>query len=363
MAGTITRIGLRTIFGAVFFVVNRKQREIVLFGNAFGFFDNSKYLFLRAVKSKSDNCFWVAKSSAEYRHVSDKGLPVVQMYSWQWFVAVTKAKAVFVTHGIPDVAPSLCRRTTVINLWHGYPMKKMGYDSRIDARRVARRKMFFLDDVYSKWDYMLAANETSRRWLMSATHLPINRFIVSGQPRNSGLSEGRIFSDVVLYMPTFRDDGRMDHIKDMVDEWDNIHAHTGLRLCMKLHPLERFDVTNLLKSKEWCVEARALSADLDPQEMLARCTMLVSDYSSVVFDYLQTGRKIVIYAPDEVAYLQARGGEFYIDYKEIKNNLSYVTERGGLLSAFVEDATPCELFIEKYREFREVDLIERFISS
>lgn len=287
--------------------------EYMLFGCAFGFRDNTKYLFLELLTKK--NCFWVAKSSAEYELLQSQSLPVVMYGSKEWSNKVKNCKAAFFTHGIHDIAPALSKKTTTVNLWHGVPLKKMGYDSSVDLQRINRRKQLFLRDVYSQWDYLLASNEHSVAALISATRMPESKILRAQQPRNSILKPSLATNKLITYMPTFRDDGSNEHILKLLDWWPNVYAQTGYKLCLKLHPLEKVETS--ISGQSWLMDPAELSSSSDVQEILQQTEILITDYSSVMFDFATTQRKVIIYAPDISQYLKLRGDGFYISLEKL----------------------------------------------
>lgn len=355
----------RLLLPLVFLVISRRESINALFGSAFGYRDNAKYLFERAVQARVPNCFWVAKTAMEYELVAGLGYPTVLVNTWSWLSCVAKAKIAFFTHGIGDVAPTVPGTTVTVNLWHGFPMKRMGYDSNRDLARIRLREKFHLGSVYSRWDYMLASNEISLRALMSATHLPRSRFLLSPQPRNRILKEARFHrgEDVALYMPTFRDDGNVDHIAQLLSWWEFVYAETGVRLCVNLHPLEATPVAFAEKNANWLVSPDDFCSSPDPQGKLAKAGYLISDYSSVIFDFLITERPIILYAPDEREYIEQRGGEFYIDYAELKKNCLAANSKSEFVNCFETNFSYEKDFLHKYSEQTEVDILEKFFAE
>lgn len=301
------------VFFRFILLLSTNRLEYRLFGCAFGFRDNSKYLFLEMLHNK--NCFWVAKSSAEYALLQSQQLPVVLYGSKEWSQKVKHCKTAFFTHGIHDVAPALPKNTTTVNLWHGVPLKKMGYDSAVDLKQINRRKQLFLREVYSQWDYLLASSEHSVEALLSATQMPESKILRAKQPRNSILSTSVATSKLITYMPTFRDDGSNDHIIKLLKWWPNIYAETGYKLCLKLHPLEKVETP--VTGQSWLVDPAILAQHSDVQEILQQTDILITDYSSVMFDFATTKRKVIIYAPDIIQYLKLRGAGFYISLNEL----------------------------------------------
>lgn len=306
------RLTSRVLFRLLLIFTSNK-RKYRLFGCAFGFRDNSKYLFLNM--QKQAGCFWVAKNTTEYQLLQSQQLPVVLHGTKQWSHKVKNCRTAFFTHGIHDVAPALAKSTIKVNLWHGVPLKKMGYDSAVDLKQIKRRKSLLLADVYSQWDYLLASNEHSVKAMASATRLPISKILAARQPRNDILLSPSTTDKVITYMPTFRDDGSNAHITELLKWWPNIYANTGYKLCLKLHPLEKVKIS--ANDEPWLVAPTSLSQSAEVQEILQQTEILITDYSSVMFDFAITQRKVIIYAPDIEQYLKLRGAGFYITLNKL----------------------------------------------
>ncbi len=123
-----------------------------------------------------------------------------------------------------------------------------------------------------------------------------------------GLPDGR---RIVLYAPTFRGDSvgkaRYDDLLDlrvMHDVLGDDHA-----VLLKLHPFVR---TALEIPPDLAAFAIDASADPDLNELMLVADVLVTDYSSAIYEFSLLGRPIAFLAPDEDAYERERG--FYLDF-------------------------------------------------
>ncbi|WP_394433537.1 bifunctional glycosyltransferase/CDP-glycerol:glycerophosphate glycerophosphotransferase [Streptomyces sp. SGAir0957] len=202
---------------------------------------------------------------------------------------------------------------------HGTPLKKMGLDQRrypAGTHGISFAKVLAHTD---QWDYSLSANPHStqvwERVYPSAAYAPLEL----GYPRNDvffttgddevrslrrelGIADGR---RALLYAPTHRDYQkgflpRLD-LPRFADALGDDHvilvrahyfygAEAGL---VDAHP-RLIDVTGHPRVEDLCLAADAL----------------VTDYSSVMFDYACLDRPLVVYAPDWQAYRLARGTYF-----------------------------------------------------
>ena len=123
-----------------------------------------------------------------------------------------------------------------------------------------------------------------------------------------GLPDGR---RIVLYAPTFRGDSvgqaRYDDLLDlraMHDVLGDDHA-----VLLKLHPFVRDALTIDPELASFAIDA---SADPDLNELMLVADLLVTDYSSAIYEFALLGRPIAFLAPDGDAYREERG--FYLDF-------------------------------------------------
>ena len=115
---------------------------------------------------------------------------------------------------------------------------------------------------------------------------------------------------IILYAPTFR---KYDYNYDL--NLKNISS--DYKVLIKLHPgIKNYNITgkNIINVSDY--------SSLD--ELLVASDILVSDYSSVVYDYLFYNKEVYLYAPDYEEYKKDRG--FYVDYKNMPFPISYSIE-------------------------------------
>jgi CDP-ribitol ribitolphosphotransferase len=117
---------------------------------------------------------------------------------------------------------------------------------------------------------------------------------------------------VILYAPTFRGETvRRARYADLLD-LDAMHRALGADhvLLLKLHPFIRDAVAIPEELRGFVIDA---SSAPDVNELMLVSDVLVTDYSSVIYEFSLLGRPIIFLAPDEGAYDQERG--FYFDFR------------------------------------------------
>ncbi|OSS41420.1 CDP-glycerol:poly(glycerophosphate) glycerophosphotransferase [Desulfurella amilsii] len=297
----------------------KTDNGLVLFSSLNGFFmDNSKYLYLAMLKQKDFKAYWVAHDIHTYNLLKSKQLPVLKIGFGMFFVAI-RAKFFVTTHNYQDVYYVKNKKTTVINLWHGTPLKKMGFDAKVDSKKFYLKKKLGLFE-HKHIDYLCVASKHTIYAFKSSFGIAKEKILPTGQPRNDVLFKAK--SDpkfaqstkesislelniksqkIALYAPTFRD----KHIcrVNLIKELQEIFRQNDIELIVKLHPLDRDRIY-------------FKNPNIDIQELLIASDMLISDYSSVFFDYAILERPTILFLYDIKEYQVQRDG-FYIDIESL----------------------------------------------
>ena len=209
-----------------------------------------------------------------------------------------------------------------LNTWHGTPLKQMGYDMPDGASEAANTLRNFLSA-----DYLLSQNSFMTHTMYERAYRLRGAYrgsvIEAGYPRvdhqfdpatieatrrRLGASAGEIGDRrVVLYAPTWKGEAFArpeDNIDELLLTTQHLQAALG----------ERFLV--LLKTHQsayaYAASRTGLQGVVVPNEIptnaiLSVTDVLVTDYSSIFFDFLATGRPIVFFTPDADDYSESRG--------------------------------------------------------
>ncbi len=226
----------------------------------------------------------------------------------------------------PVVTPA--RGTTYVQTWHGTPLKRMQYD----AVSTAGRKPGYLDRVAAKtatWSTLLSPSAYATAAFRSAFRYE-GPVIESGYPRNDmlvndaaaqgELTRRRLGLDpgarIVLYAPTFRDDVKRDDrfVWDGALDWSALveGLSDGTVVLVRRHSVVRGSLRIPPELRDRVVD---VSSYPDTQELLCAADVLVTDYSSVMFDYAILDRPIVLFCYDLDHYRDELRG-FYFDLVE-----------------------------------------------
>jgi CDP-glycerol glycerophosphotransferase len=213
--------------------------------------------------------------------------------------------------------------------WHGTPLKKIGFDITQPQFISGVGYYEVLAADVAKWDLLLSPNPFSTPIMRRAFHYE-GEVLESGYPRNDVLRSGdadRIAADVrkriglpdgkraVLYAPTWRDNQyyasgryRFDFRLDLENAWRQLgddyvflirgHHHMAEDVPAGARPDFAINVTSYP----------------DISELFLVSDVLVTDYSSVMFDFAPTGRPMVFFTYDLEQYRDNLRG-FYFDFE------------------------------------------------
>ncbi len=220
-----------------------------------------------------------------------------------------------------------------LNTWHGTPLKALGKAMSEDMLTIGNVQRNFL-----MCDYILAPNQFTldiiRRDYMLDTFYQ-GKYLLNGYPRNHifldkerqnslkaklQLDDKKIF----VYMPTWRgthalrnDTEQFYYIMHMLIELDK-NLNENSIVYVKEH-----NMSSLQIDFDQFEKIEKFPSEYETYEFLSIADCLITDYSSVMFDFANTGRKVVLYAYDEEEYLKDRG--MYIDFNSLPFDKVYTS--------------------------------------
>ena len=281
--------------------------------------------------------------------------------SHEHYEAMATARFVVVNDYFPDW---FVRRSdqVCVQALHGTPLKRIGLDVP-HLRSTIRRSWRWSEQVHN-WQYLLSPNAFCTPILRRAFGVE-GEVVESGLPRNDVLAlpdadaRGREVrrrlrlpagARVVLYAPTYRDhvvDRRGRYRLDLQLDLERLRAAAGddAVLLFRKHPF----VEDLVPTGDGGL-VRDVSTYPDATELLLAADVLVTDYSSLMFDFANTGRPMLFFAYDLDVYEHDIRG-FYLDFRA-KAPGPLMTSTDDLLEALsaLRDGVPSE-YAERYSAF------------
>ena len=293
-------------------------------------------------------------------------------FSKEWFQMLATAKYLINNNTFPVFfrkRPGQIYAQT----WHGTPLKRIGFDT--PATRVTPSYRRTLEREPQSWDVLLAQSPYAAQTLSAAFRYrgPV---ITAGYPRNDPLlqhdAEARRMmirsrlgipasNKVLLYAPTWRDTARTRGDKfAVVSHLD--FADLGERLGK--------DYTFLFRGHHNVAGQRgpnrglALDVTAYPEvaDLYLAADLLVTDYSSVMFDFAVTGKPIYLLAPDLDEYRDVIRGFYFDVTAERPGPLVRTTPE---LASHIAASSPPEYpdFIRRYAPLDDGQATRRFVDS
>lgn len=261
--------------------------------------------------------YWILKDKRK----APPGYTVIKPYSFKYYYVMAVAKYFISNTNFPNF---LIKRSRQIHLQtkHGTPIKKMGFDLIRESKANDMSPDLFQERC-SRWDYVISSNAySSEIWTGG---FPFNyKLLESGYPRNDKLIQSApderqkvrhalgIPEDafVILYMPTFRDYDRshtpqLDAISLLQSAGKNAY------LLSRIHYFKQGKPAALSKYNQ-----NIIYVDEYPEveDLYLAANLLVSDYSSSMFDYLNLARPLFSFGYDYDKYSEYRG--IYLDLRK-----------------------------------------------
>lgn len=275
--------------------------------------------------------FWSVDKKCT-KQFKDRKIPYVKRFSPKWFFLMGRARYWVTNSRIPLWIFPKPKHTIYVQTWHGTPLKKLASDMDqvhmpyTNSRRY--KKNFSLET--RNWDYLVSPNQYSTNIFRQAFEFK-KPVIESGYPRNDYLYTNNnretieqikkkcgipLDKKVILYAPTWRDNqfysiGRYKF--DLGFDLRLLQEKFGddYVMVLRMHYLveEHFDLTPY---EGFAID---LSKYEDIRDLYLISDLLITDYSSVFFDYANLRRPIIFYAYDLDFYRDTLRG-FYFDLEK-----------------------------------------------
>ena len=312
---------------------------------------------------------WVSrKPDALRKRIGDERTTVVKYLTRSYLRAYARAKFWVTNWRLPA---GLCKREgqVVIQTWHGTPLKKIGMDLTIEGNATTSQRKghrSYLNDA-KKYDFFVSPSAFCTRVFSSAFGLTQlgkeNVLVETGYPRNDrlfsftqqdvcdvkqqlGIEPGK---RVILYAPTWRDNQHtlgvgytfdpVEHLERFLDS-----VPDDSMVIVRLHYL----VANKVNLSAYRGKVIDCSRWEDINDLYIVSDVLITDYSSVFFDYANLRRPILFYMYDLQEY-SSSVRDFYIDLDELPGPIIETQEE--LIDALANTEKIARQYTDKYQTF------------
>ncbi|SEL22016.1 CDP-glycerol glycerophosphotransferase [Methanobrevibacter gottschalkii] len=341
-------------------------QDIIFFESFFGksYGGNPKYIYEKMLELGLDNKFTFVWAYSGDNTGIIPGNPIIvnrfEPGDYYKYLALSK----YWVNNI--IFPIHKKRTGNIYLqtWHGTPLKKLGYDITIPGPEIEGRQNFYNES--RNWDYLISSNEYSSEIFKRAFKYkkkmlelgyPINDIffkdndeLINSIKSKFGINKNK---KIILYAPTWKDDEQNDsweHYFKLNIDLNRLYEEFGDEyiFLLKMHHLVSENLVIEDKLKDFVID---LSSYEDIQELYVLSDILITDYSSVFFDYAHTKRPILFFVPDLNHYISNVRGSYLNMEKDLPGPL--IKNNDELIDAIKNINQITYIFSKQYEEFYE----------
>ena len=324
-------------FSIITYLIPRKKSSWV-FGSGVGmnFNDNAKYLFLYCSLKKEINSYWITKNKALVESLRNDGLKSHYKYSLLGIWLSISSKVYIYDSRISCINNWTSAGAFKVSLWHGSPLKTIDRDIKVKnnafylGNHTWGIKRYLVRMIMPEWfvvpDLMIATSEKVKGYFNSA--FGCKKIQITGYPRNDIINDSTLYAKyltfehsiiksittekTILYAPTFRDTNRFDRKTPI--KWrclNNLLKKNDTTLLIKLH---RFDYSITIKENFSNIQLLNNESDIYP--IFPKVDLLITDYSSIFFDFLLTDKPVLFYPYDKDDYL-TKDRSMYDEYNSV----------------------------------------------
>ena len=357
-----------------------RDKKIWLFGSTFGkrFADNPRYFYLYISQHKNElgiRTIWISHDKKIVEFLKNNGYEAYSYHSAKGIWYALRGKVYLFDNYSKDINFWQSGGAVKINMWHGIPLKKIQHDNIFDKFRHPKNLLEKLKNFprnisdEKPGHYVLTTSDKLISTFSSA--FKTRNVIAAGYPRNDILISDKIkniytniekddlayisqqvekkgLKKIIFYMPTFRA-SETEFFKNFdIEDFNEFLKENGILFCIKLHPKsklrKKFDK---LSGKNILI----IDADADPYVFLKCTDVLITDYSSVYFDFLLTEKPIIFFDYDLEEYLHD-SREMYFDYESVTPG-DKVEDYDGLKSSILSACYNEREYMERYDTLKD----------
>lgn len=326
--------------------------------------------FLKMDESRNFTIYFATNDeSRDKKFIEKMNLPVrlVDINTFQYTKVLATSRYLINNSSFPAY---FIRRPdqTYLQTWHGTPLKTLGKKMRFGIE-----SMYNVQHNFLHADYIMFPNEFTRKVIMEDYNLEslyTGKVVMNGYPRNSIFMDRAKEQEVrhklgnddvttMAYMPTWR--GQSNHDVNITEYNQQINQllkyldenlQKSQKLYVNFHPMVQKSIK--LDNYE---HIYPFPMGVDKYEFLNSVDVLITDYSSVFFDYSITRKPIILYMYDYEEYMHDRG--MYFDIKELPFRKIYDREELKdclVQETFREDSySENQDYIQKFLPYDSID--------
>lgn len=385
----------RFSFYWIFTLVPKKKNLWVFSGFAKkSYMDNTQYLYEYIVKNHPEiNAVWLTLNDKVYNQLIKENMPCYKMNSFAGFWAMARAKLAISDHfKMSDYTPryGYNARTKLVNLWHGVGPKSMipigdtlpnttvpgarlssdilvNDNDNIFNKLIKHIKYIFIApfrELFEEYYGMVCPGQPFRDIVANPWKIPADSQLACGYPRNIITYENinkKPERYKILYAPTYRWEPmtELSMVKDFIKNIAKINEvleKIDATFAFRLHPHTWRNYASRINRAISAYPRFEVSSEKDIYASLHEYSQIITDYSSIGYDFLITQRPVIYFAFD-IDTFESSETTFNMPYKE--NCAGDITKTWEETITSIEDnyRNP-----QRHKELRR-ELLEKFFPS
>jgi len=362
-----------------------RDKKLIVYGGSWDLFiDNAKHQFILNNETMPDfRHVWLTKNKEIVDYMQEHGFQVAESNSLLGIWLLLRAGFIVYDDGINYFSkPNLAVGAHRINIWHGVPAKMIGRCKRDEDCINCNSLSKWHNIRYSTYgEYMICTSESMVRIFSYSFQIPANKIIISGYPRTRifFMSEKqrleyikkyepdtfqKFYDEIwemkqrkIIYMPTFRDKNRQ-YLTQAIPDWNKLNAacqKANTVLFVKVHRVTPLPDTSGYSN------IRIMDNKMDIYPLLPLFDMLITDYSSIMFDFSLLRKKILLYTYDMEEY-RSQSRPIYNYFDGLLKNLSSVDNFDDFIKSMNTDidtikSFPSDRFFDCPNNFEEIGIL------
>lgn len=295
----------------LFWLPVKKKRVMIYVHDRKGFTCNPKYIVKKLVELYGEKLeiIWVSMHPETCTEVENLGITVIKSNTSTQMIKYLRTRFFITNDSFPSWALHRWNQKWM-NTWHaGMNYKHIGYDYLAPMSSLATR-IFKIKNRQP--DFYLSGSDFFTKDTAQSFHLDEKVFLSTGLPRNDVLFEDSAVikekirkyyninknKHIVIFAPTFRRGMKSDTF-----EMDFEQVRSALSERFGGEWIILFRNHNFVKNKQNYSGAINVSSYHDMQELMCAADVMISDYSSCMYDFCITEKPIFVYATDLDNYI------------------------------------------------------------
>lgn len=357
-----------------YYLTNRVDEKCIIFESFMGrqYSCSPKAIYLELLNNSKYNDYkfiWAFKKPSDFEFLTNNENTIVVKYgSKRYYKEYSKCKYWVTNSRLPE---TIIRKKSqrYIQCWHGTPLKKLGFDIEVSGGNAMNSIKDIQNKYYTdskRYSYMISPSRFCTERFTSAFNLKDFSIIKEiGYPRNDFLinykksditrvkKELKIPKNkkIILYAPTWRDnqhEAGVGYTYDLNIDFDKLKKEFGENYIVLFRT--HYFVANAIDLSKYDGFVINVSNYQDVNDLYIISDILITDYSSVFFDFANLKRPIIFYMYDYEEY-KNKLRDFYIGFRELPGPI--VKKQSALIREIKNINNYDRKYKEKYERFNK----------